>query len=157
MCKKIIILSFVFPLFTLSQISIDTSFEGANARILLINNAANTVKIESKLRTGDIHNVVFYCKISGFNIAVPLKIQVKYSQTYYLPVLAAYSYDKFTWFRYSGTIVGDWQFKAFIEEQAQLLANDFAGKLIQAVNKWAGKPAGESLDYDLTLIVVDKL
>jgi len=32
---------------------------------------------------------------------------VKYSQLYYLPVLAAYSYDKITWFRYAGTIVGD--------------------------------------------------
>ncbi|MGH2575618.1 MAG: M14-type cytosolic carboxypeptidase, partial [Ignavibacteria bacterium] len=90
-----------------AQISIDTSFEGANARVLSINNAANTVKIESRLRTGDIHNVVFYCKISGFNVKQPLKIQVKYTQLYYLPVLAAYSYDQINWYRFSGTIVGD--------------------------------------------------
>lgn len=50
-----------------SQITIDTSFEGANARVLSINNTENTIKIESVLRTGDIHNVVFYFRVSGFN------------------------------------------------------------------------------------------
>jgi hypothetical protein len=38
---------------------------------------------------------------------MPLKIQVKYTQQYYLPVLAAYSYDLQTWTRFTGTIVGD--------------------------------------------------
>jgi hypothetical protein len=90
-----------------AQITVDTAFEGANARILSINNAANTIKIESKLRTGDIHNVVFYCKISGFNVNQPLKIQVKYTQQYYLPVLATFSYDKINWFRFTGTFSGD--------------------------------------------------
>lgn len=107
MKKLLIIILPAFSFTVYSQISIDTSFEGANARILSVNNSANTVKIESKLRTGDVHNVVFYCKISGFNTAVPLKIQVKYTQQYYLPVLAAFSYDKITWFRYTGTIAGD--------------------------------------------------
>lgn len=90
-----------------SQITVDTSFEGSNTRVLSINNGANTVKIESKLRPGDIHNVVFYCKISGFNLSQPLKIQVKYTQQYYIPVLAAYSYDRVNWFRFGGTFVGD--------------------------------------------------
>lgn len=90
-----------------AQIVIDTSFEGSNAKILSINNSTNTVKIESLPRQGDIHNVVFYCKISGFNISQPLKIQIKYSQQYYLPVLAAYSYDRINWFRFTGTLAGD--------------------------------------------------
>ncbi|MCI0448300.1 MAG: M14-type cytosolic carboxypeptidase [Chlorobi bacterium] len=92
---------------SLSQISVDTSFEGANAKVITINNLTNTVKIESKLRTGDVHNVVFYCKISGFNVSQPFKIQVKYTQQYYVPVLAAYSYDKINWFRFTGTFIGD--------------------------------------------------
>ncbi len=95
------------PVILHSQIIVDTTFEGANARILNINNNTNTVKIESKLRPGDTRNVVFYCKISGFNVNEALKIQVKYSEQYYLPVLAAYSYDKINWFRFQGTFVGD--------------------------------------------------
>jgi hypothetical protein len=98
---------FTFNGTAFSQIIVDTSFEGSNARIISINNPSNTVKIESKLRTGDIHNVVFYCKISGFNVSQPLKIQVRYTQQYYLPVLAAYSYDRINWFRFTGTLAGD--------------------------------------------------
>lgn len=90
-----------------SQITIDTSFEGANARILSINNGTNTVKIESKLRAGDVHNVVFYCRVSGFNVSQPLKIQVKISLQYYMPVYAAYSYDRVNWTRITGVISGD--------------------------------------------------
>lgn len=108
---KIFILSFIF-LFLLyrqipAQITVDTSFEGANAKILNINNVTNTVKIESKLRTGDVHNVVFYCRISGFNMSIPLKIQVKISQLYYMPVYAAFSYDKVNWIRITGVVAGD--------------------------------------------------
>ncbi|MEO8665048.1 MAG: M14 family zinc carboxypeptidase [Ignavibacteria bacterium] len=90
-----------------SQITIDTSFEGANARILSIDNSSNTIKIESKLRSGDVHNVVFYFKVNGFSLSSPLKILIKYSQQYYLPNLAAYSYDGITWNRFEGFINGD--------------------------------------------------
>jgi hypothetical protein len=103
----ILLLIFIFVSQAIAQIVVDTSFEGANARILSINNSTNTVKIESKLRTGDTRNVVFYCKISGFNNNTPLKIQVKYSDQVYLPYLAAYSYDKINWFRFTGIVVGD--------------------------------------------------
>jgi hypothetical protein len=89
------------------QIVIDTSFEGSNARVLSINNSENSVKIESVKKRGDIHNVVFYFKISNFDSTRALKIRVKYSQQYYLPVLAAYSYDKITWVRIPGYISGD--------------------------------------------------
>lgn len=108
----------ILPAETLySQIAIDTSFEGANARVLSINNSANTVKVESILRSGDVHNVVFYFKVSGFNVNQPLKIQVKYTQQYYLPVLAAYSYDKINWFRITGVFSGD--SKEFVHTYSQ--------------------------------------
>lgn len=90
-----------------AQIVIDTSFEGANAKVISINNSTNTIKIESNLRPGDIYNVVFYFRVSGFDVTRPLKIQVKYSQQYFLPLLAAYSYNKTSWYRFSGTISGD--------------------------------------------------
>jgi hypothetical protein len=90
-----------------AQIVIDTSFEGANAKVISINNSTNTIKIESNLRPGDVYNVVFYFRVSGFDITRPLKIQVKYSQQYFLPVLAAYSYNKTSWYRFEGAISGD--------------------------------------------------
>lgn len=90
-----------------AQILIDTSFEGANAKVISINNSTNTVKIESNLRPGDVYNVVFYFRVSGFDVTRPLKIQIKISQQYFLPVLAAYSYNKTSWYRFAGTISGD--------------------------------------------------
>jgi len=90
-----------------AQIVIDTSFEGSNARTLNIDNVNNSVKVESVLKRGDIYNVVFYFKVSGFDSTRALNIKVKYAQQYFLPILAAYSYDKITWYRISGTIVGD--------------------------------------------------
>src|SRR6266487_958801 len=101
--KTLLLFILILPFVLYSQISVDTLFEGTNARILSINNSTNTIKIESVLRPGDTKNVVFYLKISGFNINAPLKIQVKYSEQYYLPVLAAYSYDRISWSRFSGT------------------------------------------------------
>ncbi|KXK55818.1 MAG: exopolysaccharide biosynthesis protein [Chlorobi bacterium OLB5] len=109
-----------------TQITIDTNYEGANSRILNINNAANTVKIESQLRSGDVHNVVFYLKISGFNTLLPLKIQVKYSQQYYVPVLAAYSYDGVNWSRITGTFSGDSkEFSAVFPQNSIYFAHGF--------------------------------
>jgi hypothetical protein len=90
-----------------SQIAIDTSFEGSNARTLYIDNVNNSVKVESVLKRGDVYNVVFYFKVSGFDSTRALNIKVKYAQQYFLPILAAYSYDKITWYRISGNFVGD--------------------------------------------------
>ncbi len=114
---KYFFLSLIICVGLYAQIVIDTSFEGANARILSINNAANTVKIESRLRAGDVHNVVFYLKVSGFNTSLPLKIQVKYAQQYYIPVLAAFSYDGVNWSRLPGVFSGD--SKEFIATYSQ--------------------------------------
>lgn len=57
----------------------------------------------------------------------------------------------------SGSFFGDGSFKAFIESHAHLAAEDFANTLLQNLTQWSGKPSGDSLDDDLTLIVVDKL
>lgn len=117
--KLILLFAFLFFITgdSFTQITVSNDFEGANARVININNLSNSVKIESLLRPGDIHNVVFYCRISGFNTSQPFKIQVKYSEQYYLPVLAAYSYDKQNWSRITGTIVGD--SKEFIKVYSQ--------------------------------------
>ncbi len=92
-----------------SQIAVDTSFEGANAKVLSINNSTNTLKIESVRRRGDIYNVVFYFKVSGFDSTRAFKIQVQYSQLYFVPIQAMYSYDKVTWYRVSGTVSGNYK------------------------------------------------
>jgi hypothetical protein len=103
----LIILLLLLTSSMMAQISIDTSFEGSNCRTLSIDNAGNTVKMESILKRGDVHNVVFYFKVSGIDSTRSFKLKVKYTQQYYLPALLAYSYDKITWYRISGTIVGD--------------------------------------------------
>ncbi len=103
----LIILLLITASVSYAQITIDTSFEGANARILSIDNSANSLKMESVLKRGDIHNVVFYFKVSGIDSTRAFKLKVKYTQQYYLPALLAYSYDKITWYRISGAIVGD--------------------------------------------------
>lgn len=90
-----------------SQITIDTSFEGSNARVLNIDNVNNSVKVESVLKRGDVYNVVFYFKVTGFDSTRALNIKIKYSDQSFLPVLAAYSYDKIIWYRIEGNIVGD--------------------------------------------------
>ena len=106
--KLTLAILFLFAAVSLkAQISIDTSFEGSNARTLIIDNANNTVKVESVLKRGDIYNVVFYFKVSGFDSTRALKINIKYTQLNNLPVMPAYSYDKVTWYRISGTVVGD--------------------------------------------------
>lgn len=56
----------------------------------------------------------------------------------------------------SGQLFGDGSFKAFIESHAHASAEDFADRLHQQLLQWSGKPIGESLDDDLTLVVVDK-
>ena len=63
----LIILLLITASVSYAQITIDTSFEGANARILSIDNSANSLKMESVLKRGDIHNVVFYFKVSGID------------------------------------------------------------------------------------------
>lgn len=98
---------FLFAAPSGAQITIDTSFEGSNARILNIDNTNNSVKVESVLKRGDVHNVVFYFKLSGLDSTRSFKLKVKYSQQYYLPAMLAYSYDKITWYRISGSVVGD--------------------------------------------------
>lgn len=107
MRNTLIIFLFLFASCSIAQISIDTSFEGGNARVLNIDNTNNSVKIESVLKRGDVHNVVFYLKISGIDSTRSFKLKIKYSQQYYLPALLAFSYDKITWYRISGSIVGD--------------------------------------------------
>lgn len=56
----------------------------------------------------------------------------------------------------SGSYFGDGPFKDFIETHAHLSAENFADTLLQHINQWSGKSTGESLDDDLTLIVIDK-
>lgn len=123
---KYLLFNLIICLSNYSQIVIDTSFEGANTRIININNAANTVKFESRLRAGDIHNVVFFLKISGFNTSVPFKIQVKYTQQYYIPVLAAYSYDGINWLRLTGVFSGDSkEYSAIFSQNSIYFAHGF--------------------------------
>jgi sigma-B regulation protein RsbU (phosphoserine phosphatase) len=55
----------------------------------------------------------------------------------------------------SDSFFGDGQFKQFIELHGDLTPGDFADTLLQRVSEWSGKPVGESLDDDLTLVVVD--
>jgi uncharacterized integral membrane protein len=56
----------------------------------------------------------------------------------------------------SGSFFGEGFFKTFIEAHAHVSAENFADKLLQHLDEWSGKPSGDSLDDDLTLIVVDK-
>jgi hypothetical protein len=104
---RIIYFLLLFPSFIFSQISVDTSFEGANAHVISINNSTNTLKFESVKRRGDIHNVVFYFKVSGIDTTRQFKLQIKYTQQYYLPELLAYSYDNLTWYRINGIFTSD--------------------------------------------------
>lgn len=92
-----------------AQITVDSSFEGANFRVISVSNSANTIKIESLKRSGDIYNVVFFAGISGFSTSMPLKIQVRNTQQYQLPYLAAYSNDKISWTRIGGTYTSDYK------------------------------------------------
>lgn len=55
----------------------------------------------------------------------------------------------------SGCFFGDGPFKNFIETHAHMPAEVFADTLLDHLTKWSGKPSHESLDDDLTLIVVD--
>ncbi len=90
-----------------AQISVDTLFEGGNARVLQIDNAGNTLKVESVLRRGDIYNVVFYFKVNGIDSTRLFNLKIKYAQQYFTPALLAYSYDNVNWYRFSGTFSGD--------------------------------------------------
>lgn len=96
----------ILPYFAFSQIVIDTSFVGANARLIQVDNTTNTIKIEPNLRYGDVRRVTFYVGISGFDPNMPLNIEV---QSTHPPVLAAYSYDKITWSRIAGTSGGNYK------------------------------------------------
>ncbi|MCE1164697.1 MAG: T9SS type A sorting domain-containing protein [Bacteroidetes bacterium] len=92
-----------------SQITVDTSFEGSNARVLSVNNSSNTLKIESVLKRGDVYNVVFYLKVLNVDSTRTFRLQVQYSQLYFLPVYVMYSYDKSNWYRLSGTVSGNYE------------------------------------------------
>lgn len=100
----IVVQSMVF-----AQMYVDTSFEGANAKVLLINNSTNTITIESNKRYKDVHQVTFCLGILKFNLLQPLNIRVQNSNDGLLPVLAAYSYDRVNWSRISGTYVGGYK------------------------------------------------
>ena len=127
-----------------AQITIDTSFEGSNARTLNIDNVNNSVKVESVLKRGDIYNVVFYFKVSGFDSTRSLNIKIKYAQQYFLPVLAAYSYDKITWYRITGNFVGD--SKEFINKYSSRTVYFSHGypyvysRLNDLINQYSGNP-----------------
>ena len=56
----------------------------------------------------------------------------------------------------SGSFYGDRSFKTFIEAHGHLSTESFADTILQHLAQWSGKPSGESLDDDITLIVVDK-
>ncbi len=88
---------------------VDTTFEGANADVLLIDDSANTIKIEANYRFGDVHRVTFNTGISGYSTGVPLKIQIRNTNSWQLPVLAAYSYDQVNWTRIGGTYLNDYK------------------------------------------------
>lgn len=96
----------IIPCATFSQILIDTSFVGANANLLSVNNVTNTIRVEPNLRYGDVRKVTFYFGISGFDQTMPLNIQI---QSTHPPVLAAYSYDKINWERIGGTSMGGYK------------------------------------------------
>jgi len=102
----------IFP-----QITIDTSFEGANARVLNINNSDNSIKVQSVLKRGDIHNVILFFKVKNINTSQNFKISIFINQAYYLPIFAAYSYDRITWNRFSGTINGS--YKEFVNQYSR--------------------------------------
>lgn len=55
----------------------------------------------------------------------------------------------------AGSFYGDTSFKTFIETHAHLAPDDFADLLLRDLITWSGKPSDESLDDDITLIVVD--
>ena len=95
--------------FVNAQITVDTTFEGANAKVLLIDDSTNTIRIEANKRYGDVFRVTFNMGISGFNTGVPLKIQVKNTSQGHLPVLAGYSYDQVNWMRLSGTYINNYK------------------------------------------------
>jgi hypothetical protein len=97
----------IIPYSAFSQIVIDTSFVGANAKLISVNNATNTVKVEPQRRYGDIYKVTFYFGISGFNQTIPLQIQVQNNP--HPPVLAAYSYDKINWTRIGGSSISNYE------------------------------------------------
>ena len=103
------------------QIAVETNFEGGNTQVVSINNSANTVKIKATYKTGDTHASVFYCKITGYNTSLPLKIQLQTIDQTYTPVLPAYSYDKISWIRITGTFISD--YKEYI------IANTQAGEI----------------------------
>lgn len=90
----------LIPYSAFSQIVIDTSFTGANANLLSVDNSTNSLTVEPFLRYGDTKKVTFYFGVSGFDQTMPLNIQI---QSTHPPVLAAYSYDKINWQRISGT------------------------------------------------------
>lgn len=55
----------------------------------------------------------------------------------------------------SGNLFGLDRFKDFIEAQSATRADPFADRLLEQISIWAGKNSGDSLDDDVTLVVVD--
>ena len=109
MKQFIVFILMLFPLIAFTQITVDTSFEGANARVLSVDNTNNVIKVESVLKRGDTRNVVFFFRVSGIDSTRTFKIRVQFSQSYYPPVYAVYSYDRITWYRILGTISGNYK------------------------------------------------
>jgi serine phosphatase RsbU (regulator of sigma subunit) len=50
---------------------------------------------------------------------------------------------------------GDERLKDFFKANSKLSASEFAGKLIEHLYRWSGKSSTDSLDDDLTVLVVD--
>jgi len=89
------------------QISIDTSFEGSNAKLVEADQENNIITIRSVKRKGDTFNLWFYFGVSGFDLQKPLTIFVEGSSSKFLPALAAYSYNTHDWERVAGVFMDD--------------------------------------------------
>jgi serine phosphatase RsbU (regulator of sigma subunit) len=55
----------------------------------------------------------------------------------------------------SGNLFGIDRFKDFIEAQSETTADPFSDRLLEQISIWSGKNSGDSLDDDVTLVVVD--
>lgn len=109
MKQLLLFILMLLPIIAFTQITVDTSFEGANARVLSVDNTNNVLKVESVMKRGDTRNVVFFFKVSGFDSTRTFRIRVQNSQLYYLPLNAVYSYDRITWYRIQGTVSGNYK------------------------------------------------
>ena len=81
-----------------ANISLDSSFEGGNGTVNTIDNANNSIIVDSQFKNNDTINVQFYFKISGLDTSTAFKFKVNIASAWSTPDLARYSYDKVTWY-----------------------------------------------------------